>query len=80
MLLCLDDFCWPLRWVLTPHKEVGVCTSPKHHPMALGLISALLEFRLCTFSGGSSAFVHGLQELRAPKICQDVWVYSCTAG
>lgn len=36
MLLCnLDDFCQPLRCVLTPHKEVGVCTSPKHHPTHL---------------------------------------------
>lgn len=38
ILLCnLDDFCQPLSRVLTPDKEVGVCTSPKHHPLALRL-------------------------------------------
>lgn len=44
-LLCnLDDFCRPLRL----HKEVGVCTPPKHHPTALHLWAHLYSLLVQT--------------------------------
>lgn len=83
ILLCnLDDFDWPLRRDLTPEKEMGVCTSPNTipWPCAFGLTSTLFSLKFYIFSGGSSAFVHDLQEFCVPRICQDVWVCSCPAG